>query len=88
MRDNDNGFKLMEFDFRERGPGDFFGKRQHGLPELKIADLLIDVSLLEKAENAANKLFAGIYKLNTTEKEHLRKSVEKLFSQASPTIFN
>ncbi len=88
VRDNDNGFKLMEFDFRERGPGDFFGKRQHGLPELKIADLLIDVSLLEKAENAANKLFAGIYKLNTTEKEHLRKSVEKLFSQASATIFN
>ncbi|MBQ3823825.1 MAG: ATP-dependent DNA helicase RecG, partial [Clostridia bacterium] len=88
LRDNDNGFKLMEYDFRERGPGDFFGSRQHGLPELKIADLLIDASLLKKAEEASEKLFAGVYRLNEDEKRYLREAVGKLFSDTSTAIFN
>ena len=88
VRDNNDGFKLMEYDFKERGPGDFFGSRQHGLPQLKIADLLIDVSLLEKAEEASKRLFDNYYSLNNKEKEYLKSSVSKLFAGGSADIFN
>jgi ATP-dependent DNA helicase RecG len=48
-----DGFKISEEDLRLRGPGDFFGKRQHGLPELKLASMAEDVEILRKAQEAA-----------------------------------
>ena len=48
-----DGFKIAEEDLRLRGPGDFFGRRQHGLPALKIADLTCDMALLKEAQGAA-----------------------------------
>ncbi|MEP9411081.1 MAG: ATP-dependent DNA helicase RecG [Candidatus Brocadia sp.] len=48
-----NGFKIAEMDFRLRGPGEFFGIRQHGLPELKIGDIIKDFPILKKARNDA-----------------------------------
>ena len=51
-----DGFELAETDFRLRGPGDVFGTRQHGLPPLRIADLLRDQSLLEEARRDAHDL--------------------------------
>ena len=53
-----DGFKIAEEDLRLRGPGDFFGQRQHGLPALKVADLTCDMSLLKEAQTAAEKLMA------------------------------
>ena len=47
------GFKIAEEDLKLRGPGDFFGRRQHGLPALKIADLTCDMRLLKEAQGAA-----------------------------------
>ena len=54
-----DGFELAETDFRLRGPGDIFGTRQHGLPPLKIADLLRDRSPLEEARRDAEALVAA-----------------------------
>ena len=51
-----DGFALAETDFKLRGPGDIFGTHQHGLPPLRIADLLRDHSLLEEARRDAQAL--------------------------------
>lgn len=56
MAQTGDGFKIAEEDLRLRGPGDFFGQRQHGLPALKVADLSCDMSLLHEAQQAAEEL--------------------------------
>ena len=56
MTQTGDGFKIAEEDLRLRGPGDFFGRRQHGLPALKIADLTCDMALLKEAQGAALEL--------------------------------
>jgi ATP-dependent DNA helicase RecG len=52
-----DGFRIAELDLRMRGPGEFFGTRQHGLPELKTADLLGDSRILVSARDEAFKIF-------------------------------
>ena len=54
-----SGFALAEEDLRLRGPGDFFGARQHGLPTLRVADLACDMALLHEAQGAAEALLAS-----------------------------
>ena len=56
MTKTTDGFKIAEEDLRLRGPGDFFGERQHGLPSLKVADLSCDMALLKEAQSAAEEL--------------------------------
>ena len=55
MADTNDGFVIAERDLQLRGPGDFFGTRQHGLPQLRAGDLTRDVELLELAFNEARK---------------------------------
>ncbi len=59
MTETNDGFQISEADLRLRGPGDFFGQRQHGLPAMKIADLTCDVVLLKEAQTAAEALIAA-----------------------------
>ena len=56
MCSTQDGFKVSQYDLDHRGPGDFFGKRQHGLPELKIADMAEDISTLEKSRTACRMM--------------------------------
>ena len=56
MEQNDSGFKLAELDLKLRGPGEIYGVRQHGLTELKVADLT-DTRLLKDAQEAAQAVF-------------------------------
>ncbi|MBQ5927748.1 MAG: ATP-dependent DNA helicase RecG [Oscillibacter sp.] len=56
MTKTTDGFKIAEEDLRLRGPGDFFGQRQHGLPGLKVADIGCDTALLQEAKEAAEAL--------------------------------
>ena len=56
MAQTGDGFRIAEEDLRLRGPGDFFGRRQHGLPALKVADLSWDMALLKEAQQAAREL--------------------------------
>lgn len=58
MTQTNDGFKIAEEDLKLRGPGDFFGDMQHGLPEFKIADLASDLSVLQNAQEAANEILA------------------------------
>ena len=58
MRRTQSGFALAEEDLKLRGPGDFFGARQHGLPTLRVADFTCDMELLYEAQGAAEALLA------------------------------
>lgn len=64
METTNDGFKLAEEDLKLRGPGQFFGEAQHGLPDLKIADVFRDVELLLKARDAAEKFITDDENLN------------------------
>lgn len=56
MKSTGDGFKIADYDLKTRGPGDFFGKRQHGLPNLVIADMLEDMDTLEKCRACAEEM--------------------------------
>jgi len=68
MEDTNDGFKIAEEDLKLRGPGDFLGTRQSGLPEFRVVNLLTDASLLQKAREEAFKMLKN--DPNLTLKEH------------------
>ncbi|MBE6798423.1 MAG: ATP-dependent DNA helicase RecG [Ruminococcaceae bacterium] len=74
-----DGFKIADEDLKLRGPGDFLGKRQHGLPELKIADLTEDMDIFRAAGKAAKEIYLNDPYLELPENRVLRKPVERLF---------
>lgn len=76
-----DGFKIAEEDLKQRGPGDFFGERQHGLPEMKVADLAADSRLLQKAREAADALTERDPTLHTLPA--LARRVERLMAKMS-----
>ncbi len=77
MAANSDGFAVSQYDLEHRGPGDFFGSRQHGLPVMKTAGLCSDMSLTEKARDAAVKLLMESPDLSAYPK--IRRRTEKLF---------
>ena len=84
MTKTSDGFKIAEEDLRLRGPGDFFGQRQHGLPGLKVADLGCDTKLLQEAQSAAESLLAEDPELRTCPATAER--IRTLFEQAADTL--
>src|SRR5579883_820864 len=72
FQETDDGFKLSEHDLRLRGPGDFIGVRQSGMPELKVADLN-DIGLIETARSLAEKLWESDPYLRKPEHAPLRE---------------
>ena len=76
-----DGFKIAEEDLRLRGPGDFFGQRQHGLPQLRIADLAGDMRVLKEAQLAAQELLERDPGLKRPEHAPLLKQIHRLFEQ-------
>lgn len=80
-----DGFEIAKYDLEHRGPGDFFGDRQHGLPTLQLADLVADTRTLEAAQKCARELLAADPKLSAPEHAALAAQVEHLFRR---TTFN
>jgi ATP-dependent DNA helicase RecG len=76
----DNGLELAEFDLRQRGPGDFLGVRQSGLPELRIATLN-DIGLIESARRSAERLLARDPDLSAPAHRELAERVSTFFEQ-------
>ena len=74
-----DGFKISEEDLKLRGPGDFFGKRQHGLPVMKIADMSADLETLKQAQKAAQEITTADPLLNNPENRGLRQLALMLF---------
>ena len=81
FRDTSDGFQIAETDLRLRGPGDFFGQRQHGLPQLKIADMATDMDVLRQAQSCAKKLSAQ-NALDQPAYKGLRGEIRRLFEKA------
>ena len=86
MTKTNDGFKISEEDLRLRGPGDFFGSRQHGLPEMHVADLGADVNVLQKAQQEAPLLLAADPELALPEHAALRESVERMLKAGSDSF--
>lgn len=86
MEKTSDGFIISEKDLELRGPGDFFGTRQHGIPELKIANLYRDMEILKKAQEAALLLKEKDKLLKSAENRLLGLAVSKRFSGIANAI--
>lgn len=86
MRRTQNGFVIAEQDLKMRGPGDFFGERQHGLPPLRLADLSDDVELLKSAQQEAENILKADPDLKDQRHSGLLKQIDAMYSKigASP----
>ena len=82
-----DGFQIAQADLEQRGPGDFFGSRQHGLPQLRLASLTGDMDLLAQAQQAACGLLRADPDLSKPENAPVLARVRALFAE-TPDIFN
>ncbi len=81
-----DGFKIAEEDLRLRGPGDFFGSRQSGLPAFRVGDLSIDLATLHQAQEASAQWIDTQGTLDTPEAQNLRQRISALFQRAEGTM--
>lgn len=79
MKKYSDGFRIADEDLKARGPGDFFGERQHGLPTLKIADMLEDIEILHLAQDCAKDILDEDFNLDLPKNKHLCSSITKMF---------
>ena len=80
MCDTNDGFVISEKDLKLRGPGEFFGVRQHGLPELKIADLAGDIDIMSLAQSAAKEIISADANLSMPQNRPLRNHLINKFN--------
>lgn len=77
---SNDGFYISEQDLKLRGPGDFFGTRQHGLPEMKIANLFEDSDILKQSQSAAAEITAGDKNLESEKYRELKRRCAKILN--------
>ncbi len=82
-----NGFEIADADLLQRGPGDFFGERQHGLPQLAIADFA-DTKNLNTAKEMCNFIYENQKHISLNEQKLLNASVKRLFNKGGLNIMN
>ncbi|MGB2821617.1 MAG: DNA helicase RecG, partial [Phycisphaerae bacterium] len=80
LQETSDGFKIAEEDLRLRGPGEVFGTRQHGLPELKVASLVDDFELLRLARRDATAIINEDPGLNAPHHQQLRREVLRAYA--------
>lgn len=83
MKRYSDGFKIADEDLRLRGPGDFFGKRQHGLPELRLADMVEDMDTLRLCQACAQRILDDDPNLDKPENQPLLAETEDLFRRST-----
>lgn len=76
-----DGFEIAEMDLRLRGPGEFFGVRQHGLPPLKLADITKEIDMLQVAREDALHILEADPRLSQPQHRHLRDELRSRFGQ-------
>lgn len=79
MCQTNNGFVISEKDLELRGSGEFFGTKQHGLPEFKIANLFEDIEILKKVQDVAMKIMNDDPNLTKEKNLELKKQIENKF---------
>ena len=80
MQETNDGFIIAQKDLELRGSGEFFGTKQHGLPEFKIANLFEDMNILKQVQSVALKIEAEDPELNEEKNAKLKKIVQERFS--------
>ena len=80
-----SGFEIADMDLQLRGPGDFFGSRQHGLPKLSIADFS-DTETLSQSQEAAKNLIEHSPDLSDPALRGLRAEIKQLFADTENTM--
>ena len=86
MCETNDGFKISEADLRLRGPGDFFGKRQHGLPELKVANFATDMTVLKDAKDAADEVIMRDPSLSSPDNAGLRSYIDAMIEKSADIL--
>lgn len=81
MCSTNNGFTIAEQDLKLRGPGDFFGQRQHGIPSLRMANLLSDMRLVEEAARLCDEVLSQDPRVISTGKSRAAKTFSTAFSK-------
>lgn len=81
MEKTGDGFLISEKDLELRGPGEFFGTRQHGIPDLKIANLYRDMEILKKAQQAAGEILEEDSRLELPENRRIREKIRENFEE-------
>lgn len=81
MCETTDGFRIAEEDLKQRGPGDFLGSRQHGLPELRLANIVSDTKILYAAQKQAENILLADPELALPEHSRLKKTVEEMFGK-------
>lgn len=88
MESTTDGFKIADEDLKLRGPGEFFGSRQHGLPEMRIADMLSDRETLEETCRAAAEITARDPELALPENAAMKAEIQHLFDAVGSAGMN
>lgn len=78
-----DGFEISKKDLEMRGPGDFFGSRQHGLPDMRVANLMTDTRILYEAQGSAKEIINCTVDITREERLALENEVDKLFERVS-----
>ncbi len=86
MCETNDGFKISEKDLEIRGPGEFFGTRQHGLPEMKIGNLFTDMDILAQTQSEAARILKSDPFLKSPENALLSESIKETFAKAGDIL--
>ena len=79
MKSTNDGFLIAEKDLELRGPGEFFGMRQHGVPELKLADLVKHIKILNTVREESERILAEDERLEGKDYIKLKTKIDKMF---------
>lgn len=88
MEESTDGFKISQKDLEIRGPGEFFGTRQHGLPELKVANIFKHIKILKQAQLEARYIIGQDRKLQQEENKKLKEEILYKFSEREEISLN
>ncbi len=88
IKSTTDGFKISEEDLKLRGPGDFFGNRQHGLPSLKIANVFADIDILHETQNCAKETLDNDPNLMLPENAFLKREADKIIRKMGQVEMN
>ncbi len=83
MKKYSDGFKIADEDLKQRGPGDFFGNRQHGLPDLKVADMIGDMETLKLCRKCADEILERDFNLDLPEHQPILNQINNMFRKTA-----
>ena len=88
IKSTTDGFKISEEDLKLRGPGDFFGNRQNGLPAFKIANIFADIDIVREAKNCVTEILQNDPTLSLSQNEPIKKEANRIIEKMGKVEMN